>query len=110
MSPSTTRALASIALATGILAAGPTGSQPPPMKAPGCCCAVQGKTYTCTEKTQADCLAEQPSAPTFPKAEDWKKAWNEWMQASEQQEAKPMHGGWIAGPCEKVAGRARPDA
>src|SRR5262245_41959998 len=76
-------------------------AQAPSMNARGCCCAAQGKTYTCTEKTQADCLAEQPQAPTYPKIDDWKKAWDEAVKASEAQAAKPMRGGWIAGPCEK---------
>lgn len=72
-------------------------AQPPPMVALGCCCVAQGKSHTCSEKSQADCLALQPAAPTFAKIADWKKA----VAASEAQEAKPLQGGWIAGPCEK---------
>ena len=76
-------------------------AQAPSMNAVGCCCAVQGKTYSCKEKTQADCLAEQPGAPMYPKMESWKKAYDDAVKASEAQEAKPLKGGWIAGPCEK---------
>jgi hypothetical protein len=67
----------------------------------GCCCVAQGKAYTCSEMTQADCLARQPAAPTFPKMADWKKAWSDAVAASEVAEAGPLRGGWIAGACEK---------
>jgi len=65
----------------------------------GCCCVVQGVAYRCSEKTEADCLALQPAAPRFSKVEDWKKAWDAFVAASKAQEAKPMHGGWIAESC-----------
>jgi hypothetical protein len=98
----TTTRLATLASTAALLVlSGIAAAQPPAMNARGCCCAVQAKTYTCTEKTQADCLAEQPQAPTYPKMDDWKKAWNDAVKTSEAQAAKPMRGGWIAGPCEK---------
>jgi len=74
-------------------------AQPPPPTAKGCCCVVEGVAYRCTEKTQADCLAAQPGVPVFPKVDDWKKAWNAYVAASEAQASKPSQGGWIAGSC-----------
>lgn len=101
MTPSKARVVASVMISTVLLLAGAARSQPPAPSAPGCCCVAKGRSYTCAEKTQGDCLAEQPAIPTFPRTEDWKKAWDDWMKASEAAEAKPMRGGWIAGPCEK---------
>ena len=74
-------------------------AQPPPMTATGCCCVVEGVAYRCTEKTQADCLTLQPKAPVFPKIDDWKKMWNDYVAASEAQASKPSYGGWIAERC-----------
>jgi hypothetical protein len=74
-------------------------AQPQPMTARGCCCVVAGVAYRCAEKTQADCLALQPGAPVFPKLDDWRKAWNAYVAASEAQASKPSQGGWIAGSC-----------
>ena len=74
-------------------------AQPPPMTATGCCCVVEGVAYRCTEKTQADCLTLQPKAPVFPKIDDWKKMWNDYVAASEAQASKPSYGGWIAARC-----------
>jgi len=74
-------------------------AQPPPMTATGCCCVVEGVAYRCTEKTQADCLTLQPKAPVFPKIDDWKKMWNDYVAASEAQASKPSYGGWIAAWC-----------
>ena len=95
-----------VAASIAVALAGTAGAQPPPMTAKGCCCAVVDKAYKCAEKTQADCLAEQPGAPMYPRMEDWKKAYEAGVKASEAQEglggpAKPMRGGWISGPCEK---------
>jgi hypothetical protein len=44
-------------------------------------------------------MALQPAAPTFPKMDDWKKAWDAYVAASKAEEAKPTHGGWIAESC-----------
>ena len=77
----------------------------PAMNAPGCCCLASAGSYTCADKTQADCLKIQPAAPMYPKHADWKKAWNEGVAASKAQEAKPMLGGWIAESCEKSEAR-----
>jgi hypothetical protein len=101
MSSNSVCAVASATIVAVLVLAGTLRAQPAPMTERGCCCVAQGKSYACTEKTQADCLNEQPAAPTFAKTEDWKKAWNEWVRASETQEAKPLRGGWIAGRCEK---------
>jgi len=82
-----------LAVATGIQA------QPPPPTAKGCCCVVEGIAYRCMEKTEADCLALQPSAPVFPKIADWRKMWDAYVAASEAQAKKPSYGGWIAESC-----------
>ena len=85
-------------LALAALFAGPrSGWAQPSLKSPGCCCLPKGDTFACSEKTQADCLALEPAAPTFAKVEDWDQA----VAASKAQEKKPMRGGWIAGPCRK---------
>jgi len=85
-----------------VLAAAPgtPRAQPAPGDTRGCCCVTRGASYTCTEKTQTECLADQPDAPSFPKLRDWKKAWSAAMKASETQVAKPLQGGWIADACE----------
>ena len=57
---------------------------------------AKGIAWRCTEKTQADCLAVQPGAPVFPKVADWKKMWDAYVSASEAQDNKPSHGGWVA--------------
>jgi hypothetical protein len=90
-----------IRLGVGILLAAATvvSAQPPPVTAKGCCCVVEGVGWKCTEKTQADCLALQPKAPTFPKVADWKKMWDAYVAASEKQASKPSHGGWVAESC-----------
>ena len=67
----------------------------------GCCCLTKGLTFVCAAKTQTECLAILPAAPTFAKIADWKKA----VDASKAQEAKPMHGGWIGEPCAQVEAR-----
>jgi hypothetical protein len=72
-----------------LVGAAVTGAQPPPATAKGCCCVVEGVAYRCTEKTQADCVALQPGAPVFAKLDDWRKAWNEYVAASEKQANKP---------------------
>jgi len=77
----------------------------PPMGARGCCCVISGGSYVCASKSQAECLAIQPAAPTFPKMADWKKAWDAGVAASKAQEAKPMHGGWIGEPCAEAEAR-----
>src|SRR5262245_15593162 len=76
-----------------------TAAQPPPATAKGCCCVVEGVAFRCAEKTQADCLAAQPGAPVFPKLDDWRKAWTDFVAASEKQASKPSHGGWVAATC-----------
>jgi hypothetical protein len=101
MAPRRAALVASVTIGLTLLGARTLVAQPPSASARGCCCVAQGKSYSCVEKTQADCLAEQPAIPTFPRSEDWKTAWSDWMMASETQEAKPLRGGWIAGPCEK---------
>ncbi len=93
--------LGSVVIGCVVFVATGVRAQPAPMGTRGCCCVVRGESYTCTEKTQADCLAEQPGAPTYPKHEDWKKAWEAGVKASQAQAARPSRGGWIAGPCEK---------
>jgi hypothetical protein len=99
---------ATMFLAAALVAATAAWAQPAP-GARGCCCLAQGgsqgSSYVCGEKTQADCLALQPAAPTFPKLADWKKAWNDMVAASKAQEAKPLQGGWIAESCEKAEAR-----
>ena len=67
----------------------------------GCCCLTKGFTFVCAAKTQTDCLAILPAAPTFAKIADWKKA----VDASKAQEAGPMKGGWIGESCEKEEAR-----
>ena len=91
-----------VVMALGTVLAGAAvvpAQQPPPMTAKGCCCVVEGVAYRCTEKTQADCLTLQPKAPIFPKIDDWKKMWNDYVAASEAQASKPSYGGWIAARC-----------
>ena len=91
------------------LAGGTSAWAQPGPGARGGCCVVQGIAYNCSDKTQADCLAIQPAAPTFPKVDDWKKAWDAYIAASKAQEAKPTHGGWIAESCRPDAsGRREP--
>ena len=92
--------VATILAFCAVLAAGASAGAQPAAGAKGCCCVVQGVAYNCSEKTQADCLALQPKAPTFPKVADWKKAWDEFVAASKAQEAKPTNGGWVAESCE----------
>src|SRR5262245_49805428 len=86
-------------------------AQPPPPTTKGCCCMVEGVAYRCTEKTQAECLAQQPGAPVFSKVDDWRKTWNEYVASSREQAAKPSHGGWVAGSCgadiDPAAGQPR---
>jgi hypothetical protein len=77
----------------------------PAMGANGCCCVPSGGAFVCASKTQAECLAVQPAAPTYPKLADWQKDWDAAVAASKAQEAKPLHGGWIAEPCAKVEAR-----
>jgi len=89
-----------------VLAGAFWASAQPSGGARGCCCLVQGGSYVCGEKTQAECLAIQPAAPTFPKTADWKKAWDDFVAASKAQEAKPMQGGWIGESCEKAEARS----
>jgi len=69
--------------------------------APGCCCLMRGVTFVCGEKTQSECLAILPAAPTFAKIADWKKA----VEASKAQESGPMKGGWIGESCEQAEAR-----
>src|SRR5262249_57584239 len=88
-----------LAVATGIQA------QPPPPTAKGCCCVVEGIAYRCMEKTEADCLALQPSAPVFPKIADWRKMWDAYVAASEAQAKKPSYGGVGAA---SIPGRTNP--
>ena len=80
-------------------------AQPPPMNAPGCCCLALGGSYACAAKTQGDCLKIQPSAPMYPHHEDWKKAYDSAVAASQAQEKKPMLGGWIAESCKEAMAR-----
>lgn len=93
------RAIAVALAAT--LASAKSASAEPAVGAPGCCCVAQGESYTCSEKTQANCLALQPAAPTYARTEDFRKAWNEAVAASQAQAARPSRGGWIAGACER---------
>jgi hypothetical protein len=86
-------------------AAVPVAQAQPPMGTSGCCCVPSGGAFVCASKTQAECLAVQPSAPTYPKLADWKKAWDDAVAASKAQEAKPPHGGWIAEPCAQAEAR-----
>src|SRR5262249_7672671 len=86
---------------TIVLAGMAAAQRPPSMDAKGCCCVVEGVAYRCTEKTQAECLALQPQAPVFPKIGDWKKAWDDYVAASEAQESKPSRGGWVFAQCAK---------
>jgi hypothetical protein len=73
----------------------------PSMAAKGCCCVAKGTAYTCSEKTQTDCLALQPKMPAFAKHADFKKAWSAYVADSKAQASAPMQGGWIAEACEK---------
>jgi hypothetical protein len=95
---------AGLLVITALLAATAAWAQAGPGSR-GCCCLGQSGSYVCDDKTQAECLAIQPAAPTFPHLADWKKAWNDWIAASKAQEAKPMRGGWIAESCEKTEAR-----
>ncbi len=89
-----------VALAFCAVLAGAVGVRAQPsMAAKGCCCVTEGIAYRCSEKTQAECLALQPRAPTFPKIGDWKVAWDKFVAASKAQETKPSSGGWIAESC-----------
>ena len=91
-----------IVVACAVLLAGaPSALAQPSGGARGCCCLVQGVTYVCAEKTQDECLALQPAAPTFAKIADWKKA----VEASKAQAARPMKAGWIGESCEKAEAR-----
>ena len=76
-----------------------TGSafaQPAPMGEAGCCCvAIKDGRVGCGQKTQADCLAEQPKTPLYDKLPDWAKA----VAESEKDEAGKMKTGWRAGAC-----------
>jgi len=92
---------ATIALALAVTLTASAASAQPSMAAKGCCCVAKGTSYTCSEKTQADCLAQQPKMPTFVKNADWKKAWGEYVADSKKQASSPLSGGWIAEPCEK---------
>ena len=67
----------------------------------GCCCLTKGLTFVCAAKTQTECLAILPAAPTFAKIADWKKA----VEASKAQAARPMKAGWIGESCEKAEAR-----
>lgn len=95
-----------VALALGaMLAAAPSVRAQPSAGASGCCCVPSGGAFVCAAKTQADCLALQPAAPSYPKLADWKKAWDDLVAASKAQEAKPLHGGWIAEACAQAEAR-----
>lgn len=72
---------------------------PPPMTAKGCCCVAQGVSWRCSDRTQADCLAAQPNAPTFNTKAEWKKMFADYAAASWKQADTPNHGGWIAEAC-----------
>jgi hypothetical protein len=93
-----------VALAS-TLSGAPSAWAQPSMEARGCCCVPSGGAFVCASKTQADCLAVQPPVPTYPKLADWKKAWDDAVAASKAQEAKPLHGGWIAEPCAQAEAR-----
>lgn len=83
-----------------VLAVASTAWAQPAKDAMGCCCVSQGIAYNCSDKTQDDCLALQPRAPSFPKMADWKTAWDKYVAASKAEEAGPMSGGWIAERCQ----------
>jgi hypothetical protein len=99
------RAAAAAMVLCMTLAGAPTARAQPPMGTSGCCCVPSGGTFVCASKTQTDCLAVQPPVPTYPKLADWKKAWDDAVAASKAQEAKPLHGGWIAEPCAQAEAR-----
>lgn len=84
------------ALALTVAFAGPASAQPAPMGEAGCCCvAIKDGKVGCGQKSQADCLAEQPKTPLYDKLPDWAKA----VEASEKAEAGKMKTGWHAGAC-----------
>ncbi len=94
------RALCSMLLALCVLFASSAAAQgPPSMSAKGCCCVAAGAAWRCAEKTQADCLANEPAAPIFPKIGDWKKMFDDYVASSWEQARSPTHGGWIAESC-----------
>jgi hypothetical protein len=78
------------------LAATARAQAPAPMAETGCCCiAIKGGQIGCGQKSQAECLAEQPKTPMYAKLPDWAKA----VANSEAQEGKAMKTGWHAGKC-----------
>lgn len=82
-----------------LVVAGATAARaqgPAPMAEKGCCCvAVKGGKVGCGQKSQADCLAEQPRAPLYDHLPDWASA----VATSQGQEAEKVKTGWRAGPC-----------
>lgn len=88
--------------ACALLTSPTPGRAQPAMNAPGCCCVKEGAAFGCSVQSQADCLARQPKAPTFPKGADWKVAWEKYLAADEAAESEKLSGGWIAEPCTDV--------
>ena len=75
---------------------GAASAQPAAMGESGCCCiAVKDGKIGCGQKSQAECLAEQPKTPLYDKLPDWAKA----VAESEKAEAAKMTTGWRAGAC-----------
>jgi hypothetical protein len=75
-----------------------SAQSPAPMQESGCCCvATKDGTIGCGQKTQVDCLGEQPSPPLFDQLPDWSKA----VAESEAQEHAKIKTGWRAGACSQ---------
>ncbi|HEV7730686.1 MAG TPA: hypothetical protein VGR62_00925 [Candidatus Binatia bacterium] len=100
MSNRTIGAVMWIMLCTILAGAGAAWAQPA-MDAPGCCCVTEGIAFRCSIKTQADCMAVQPKAPTFKKMADWKAAWDKFIAADKAAEARTLSGGWVAESCQE---------
>jgi hypothetical protein len=84
-------------LLLGAAGANPARAQAPaPMNETGCCCvAIKGGKIGCGEKSQADCLAEQPKTPLY----DQLPAWAHAVAESKADENVKMKTGWRAGKC-----------
>jgi hypothetical protein len=84
------------ALALTVALAGSASAQPAPMGEAGCCCVtIKDGKIGCGQKSQAECLAEQPKTPLYDKLPDWAKD----VAESQKDEAAKMKTGWHAGAC-----------
>ena len=72
------------------------GAQAAPMNEQGCCCVeIKNGKVGCGEKSQNECLAEQPKTLRFDKLPDWTKD----VAESQSAEGKKLKSGWRAGKC-----------